>query len=398
MKVVQINAVCDYGSTGRIVSEISEYLDDHGVDNIILYGNGTSDRSNAKKIGNGFDHKIHALLSRITGKQGYFSKHATKKTLEYIDSFKPDIIHLHNLHGNYINLPVLFKYIIDKQIPVVITLHDCFFFTGKCVHYLIADCYRWQESCGHCPQLKNGNISWFFDRTAKMLKDKKEWYDRIKNIGVIGVSRWITGEARGSILRSSKELETIYNWIDLDKFYPHVSDVRKKLQIQSKYIILGVSISWSSEKGIDDFNRLADMLSDDFVIILVGAKTENINKKIFHIPRTTDIKMLSDLYAAADVFYNPTRRETFGKVTAEALSCGTPVVAYNTTACTELVPEECGYIEQIGDVDAVCKDIYDIVNSDYNYEKSCREFAERNFDKGKGLMETLNLYNRLIVE
>lgn len=398
MKVVQINAVCDYGSTGRIVAEISEYLSENGVDNIILYGNMYSNRRNAKKIGNDLDHKVHALLSRIIGMQGYFSTHNTKKVIRYIDNFKPDIIHLHNLHGNYINMPILFKYIIDNQIPIVITLHDCFFFTGKCVYYSIVGCERWKENCGRCPQLEKGNKSWFFDQTKKMLSNKKKWYESMKNLGVVGVSNWITNEAKQSILRNAKELTTIYNWIDLAVFYPHKSDIRRKLKIHSKYIVLGVAIGWSIEKGIDDFNKLADMLDDNFSIILVGEKIMPINEKIVHIPRTADVNMLSDLYAEADVFYNPTRRETFGKVTAEALSCGTPVVAYNTTACTELVPPTCGYIESIGDVEAVCRDIYSIVNSNCNYEKSCREFAESNFNKDRGLRETLDLYNRLIVE
>lgn len=396
MKIAQINAVCDFGSTGRIVSEMSDYLSDNNIENIILYGNGETKRNNAIKIGNKTDHKIHALLSRITGKQGYFSKKATKKALKYLDEFKPDIIHLHNLHNNYINLKLLFKYIEKNDIATVITLHDCFFFTGKCVYYSIVSCERWKKKCGKCPQLQSGNASWGADKTSEMLSDKKAWYSNIPNMGVIGVSKWVTDEAKQSILGKAKFLTTVYNWIDLKLFCPHKSDIRSRLNIGDKYIILGVSITWSNEKGLEDFNKLANMLDDRFQIVLVGAKNSPINEKILHIKRTENAYMLSDLYAAADVFYNPTRRETFGKVTAEALACGTPVIAYKTTACTELVHEECGYVEQIGDINSVYKDILKIIEGKFDYTEACRSFAVNNFDKNDRLSDTVKLYKELL--
>lgn len=398
MKIVQINAVCGFGSTGRIVDEISDFLTERGVENIILYGQGTSDRANAKKIGTDTDHKCHALLSRITGRQGYFSKSATKRILKYIRDFAPDIIHLHNLHSNFINLPELMEYAINAKCAVVITLHDCWFFTGNCTYYSIAGCEKWKYGCGQCPQLKRGNKSWFFDRTKSMLRDKSGWYEKIDRLGVIGVSGWITGEAEHSVMKNAYKLATIYNWVDLDVFYPHKTDIRKRLNIKSKYIILGVSIAWTKEKGADDFNKLAGMLDEDFTIVLVGKAEAPMNKRIYNIPRTNDINMLSDIYADADVFYNPTRRETFGKVTAEALACGTPVIAYNTTACTELVPADCGYIEQTGDIEAVKRDIYKIINGKTEYQTNCRRFAEDKFDKNKRLEDTLRLYNELIME
>ncbi len=395
MKVVQINSVCDYGSTGRIVREISDELTSRKIENHIVFSKGNTAGKNIYRMGNEIDRKIHAFLSRLLGMQGYFSHFATKKMLKFLDQVSPDIVHLHNLHANYINMPMLFKYLAKNDIATVITLHDTFMYTGKCVYYTIADCQRWTESCGKCPQLKSGNKSWLLDRTKKMYNDKKRWYNSLNKLAVIGVSNWISDEAEKSILKNANMIETVYNWIDLEVFYPHKSDIKKILGLENKHIILGVAISWSSEKGIDDFNILADMLGDDYKIVLVGRASEPVNKKILCIERTSDMQMLSDLYAAADVFYNPTRRETFGKVTAEALSCGTPVIVYKTTACPELVGDGCGYTESVGDVKAVYKDILKISDDKQNYTDRCRDFAEKSFDKSKKLNETIEVYQEI---
>lgn len=397
MRIVQINSVCDYGSTGHIVGEISDELTNRNIENYIVYSKGKSCRKNVYCMGNEFDRKIHAFLSRLLGMQGYFSYFATKKMLRFLDKTSPDIVHLHNLHSNFINMPMLFNYLIKKDIAAVITLHDTFMFTGKCVHYTIAGCKKWMECCGECPQLESGNKSWFFDKTNKMLCDKAEWYTNLKKLAVIGVSEWITNEAKQSILKNADIIETVYNWIDLKMFYPHQSDIRKKYNIKEKHIILGVSLSWSSEKGIDDFNRLADMLDERFKIVLVGRAAENVNKRILNIERTSDMQTLSDLYSAAEVFYNPTRRETFGKVTAEALACGTPVIVYNTTACPELVGDGCGYVEAVGDITAVYNDIIKIAGNKQKYTDKCRLFAEKSFDKIKKLDETIELYKNIYV-
>lgn len=396
MKVAQINAVCEFGSTGRIVCELSDYLHEQNIENQIFYGNGTTQRENAVYIGTPFDHKLHAILSRLSGKQGYFSRRATQRFLEQLKEFQPDIVHLHNLHGNYMNLPLLFDFLAENKIATVITLHDCFFFTGKCVHYTLADCNRWQSECGNCPQLQSGNPSWLFDKTKNMLQDKRRWLERILQLGIIGVSQWVTEEAEKSILTCASQIETIYNWIDVNTFAPHTSNIRKKLNLEGKFIILGVSVSWAQDKGVEDFNRLAALLDDRFQIVLVGQKVVALHEKILHIERTADVQMMSDLYAAADVFYNPTRRETFGKVTAEALACGTPVIVYDTTACPELVGEGCGYIEAIGDVETVRHRILDMQRVHKDYTLACRAFAEKNFAKDRLLKDTLDFYQELL--
>ena len=164
MKILQINAVNAVASTGRNASELGDYLIKNGHNSIIAYSKGPSVNPKYEyKIGNNLDVKIHGLLSRITGKQGYFSVQATKKLLRFMDKFEPDIVVLNNLHGNYINLPSLLTYLANKNIATVVVLHDCWFYTGKCCHYTSQNCYKWKDKCFKCPQLKKYNKSWLIE-------------------------------------------------------------------------------------------------------------------------------------------------------------------------------------------------------------------------------------------
>ena len=251
MKVLQINAVNGIRSTGRIITEISDYLNNNGHEGYVAYSVGLA-YMKGYQIGTSFDKKVHALCSRAFGNQSYYSRISTKKLIKYIANIRPDVIHLHNLHDNYINLKLLLDFLAIKDIPTVVTLHDCWFYTGKCTHYTVDNCYKWKIECGKCPRLRKDNKSWFFDRTAEMLVDKKEWFGSIPRLAVVGVSDWITNEAKDSLLSTGNIITRIYNWIDLDIFKPvGTTSLRKKLNLENKYIILGVSSGWSKAKGLD---------------------------------------------------------------------------------------------------------------------------------------------------
>lgn len=362
MKILQINAVSAISSTGRICSELSDYLNNNGHEGYIAYSVGIPYHK-GYKIGSRFDAKMHGLYSRVFGMQAYFSKNATRKLLIYISDLQPDVVHLHNLHSNYINLKMLLNYLAKKDIPTVITLHDCWFYTGKCTYYTVDNCYKWQTGCGGCPRLKQDNPSWFFDRTPIMLQDKKDWLRQIPRLAVVGVSDWITDEARKSFLSSAKVLTRIYNWIDLDVFKPvDGSTVRQKLGITDKYVILGVASGWSNRKGLDKFIELSNIIPPEMMIVLVGGLSSNINfpDNIIHIPETHNAAELAEYYSIADVYVHLSPEETFGKVIAEALSCGTPAIVFNSTACPEVVGDECGIILNEYHTSAVLKAILTI--------------------------------------
>lgn len=402
MKVLQINAVYEKFSTGRNCKELHEYMISCGIDSYVaapFLGN-LSDHSFL--IGNKIDWKMHALLSRTTGKQGYFSYLSTHKLINYIDKIKPDVIHLNNLHGNYINLPMLLKYIADKNIATVLTLHDSWFYTGKCVYYIEFGCDRWKEHCGNCPALRAGNPSLFFDRSQSLLKEKEQLFSKINKLAVIGVSQWVTDDASVSILKNAKIIKCIYNWIDLDRFKPQDTQQYKiSLGLENKFIILGIAMSWNEQKGINVFQKLAELLPDDCKIVLVGdcSAVKEKNPKIDFLGTVEDVNVLSQIYAMAGVFVNPTIQETFGKTTAEALACGTPVVAYDGTATPELVgrDESCGYLVNQNKAECYCEKILKVKeNTKEYYSDFARNRAVNLFSKEKNIEEYINVYKSLI--
>lgn len=400
MKVLQINAVSGIRSTGRIVTEISDYLDNNEHEGYIAYSDGIPYKK-GYKIGSKIEKKLHGLLSRLFGTQAYFSKYGTKKLLDYINKIEPDIIHLHNLHGNYINLKILIKYIKDNDIPTVITLHDCWFYTGKCTHYTVDNCYKWKTECGKCLRLKKDNKSWFFDRTSKMLIDKKVWFGNIPRLAVVGVSDWITNEAKESILSSATIITRIYNWIDLDVFKPVCTEkLKQSPPFKDKFIILGVASSWSSAKGIDKFIELAENIQDDMIIVLIGnIKNEAaLPKNVIHLDETHNINELVEYYSMADVFVNLSLEESFGKVTVEALACGTPAIVFNATANSELVADGCGYVCDSNDMKEVLYNIITIkTKGKKEYSSNCTNFVKMNFNIIERIQDYVKLYEDLNV-
>lgn len=398
MKILQINAVNGIGSTGRNCAEMTEYLIEKGHDCYTAYSMGMN-LKNSKCISPKWECKYHAFMSRLTGLQGYFSYFSTKNTIKLIKKVQPDIVHLNNLHSNYVNLNKLLKYLAEHDIATVVTLHDCWFFTGKCTHYTEQKCYKWQTGCDHCPQLKTDNKSWFFDRTFKMWTDKKNGFQKIPRLAVVGVSDWLTKEAEKSFLSSAQIIQRVYNWIDLDVFCPaEVSNLRKKLGLQEKFVILGVASGWSDKKGLSSFLELSKYLEEDEMIILVGKlNTEHLPNNILHIDATNNVQELAEYYSLADVFLQLSLEETFGKVVAEALACGTPVVTVDSTANGELVGNGCGIVLEKRNLEKMKDAIRQIkTNRKEYYSEKCRKFAEINFDKKSCIDQIIKLYGRLL--
>lgn len=402
MKVLQINAVNKIGSTGRNCYETSEYILKNGGECVTAFSSGSiCNPLNEFVIGDKKDIKIHGLLSRISGKQGYFSVNATSKLIKYIGGFAPDVVLLGNLHGNYINLPMLLEYLAKNDIPTVAVLHDCWFYTGKCCHYTVDGCYKWQESCGNCPSLKKYNKSWFFDKTSKMLEDKKRLFNQIPRLAVVGVSDWIANEAKiAPVFKNAKEITRIYNWIDLKTFYPReTATLKEKLGLTDKKVILCVAAGWNNEKGLQTIIKLSEKLADSQRLIIVGNIPADIsfNDRTIHLDRTDNVNDLAEYYSLADVFVQPSLEETFGKVSAEALACGTPIVCFDSTANPELVGEGCGQVVPVGDVDGMYEAVNLVSENDKGlYSKKCIDFARQNFDKETNIKQYISLFERLL--
>lgn len=401
MKILQINAVYNIGSTGRNTTELHYALLERDFDSYVACSMaGIVNEDRLFMIGDRKDRKIHALFSRLSGKQAYFSTKATKKLIDFMDKIKPDVVHLGNLHANFINLPLLLKYLEKNDIATVITLHDFWFMTGKCVHFIEADCYKWKTECENCPNLKSGNSSWFFDRTNKMFNDKLSLINKIKRLAVIGVSDWVTESAKESpIFKNAKIIQKIYNWVDFENFrQKDVSQLKDKLGITNEFVVLGVATIWDARKDLNSFIKLSQQLPENSKIVIVGLIPEGISlpDNMIAVGRTESVEELVDYYNLADVFVTLSAEETFGKVSVEALGCGTPVVCYKATANIEVVGEGCGYLVEKGNLNGIGEAVNKIyVDGKEKYSDKCINFARSNFDKQKLIDEHIALYNEL---
>jgi len=401
MKILQINAVYNKSSTGRNVWELHEFLLERGHDSRIAAADVDRSEGHLYKIGNLADRKIHALFSRITGLQGYFSKGATKRLLQYMNDFEPDVVMLGNLHGNYIHIPLLLKYLKKRNVATVVVLHDCWFYTGKCVHYYYSDCDRWLNKCGKCPELKSGNKSWFFDRTNKMLSDKEKLFREIPRLAFVGVSDWITQEVSRSVIgKNALFCKRVYNWIDFNKFYVEDSKAESGLfAYPGKQVILGVSGEWNEAKRLSHFLRVAERLDENKVIVLVGNldSQKKIPANVVSVGKVNSVDELRKYYNRAEVFLNLSGAESFGKVAAEALACGTPVVCYNSTANGELVGNGCGYVVPENDIEAVVGAVNKICsNGKKVHSEECIRYAKANFEKRKNVLEYEKVFCQVV--
>ncbi|MGD9678800.1 MAG: glycosyltransferase [Vulcanibacillus sp.] len=395
LKVVQINTVSGVGSTGRNVLELAESIKHHGIETLIAYGYGTTSYENSYKIVTFLGSKIHNLLSRLTGLQGYFSYFATKKFTKILSRFSPDLVHINNLHGNYINLKVLYSYLSKNNIPIVYTLHDCWAFTGKCAHYIDVSCNKWQTECSHCPKVHDYPKSLFFDRTSKIFNDKKKFYF-VNNITFIGVSKWIMNEAQKSPLLGDK-ITYVYNWIDLSIFkYDYDIRLKTKYNIpENKIVILGVSGKWSINKGIEKWNDLSDVIDDRYTLVLVGNMDRGIklSSKIINIKYTKNQIELAKLYSAADIYLSLSKAESFGKTIAESLACGTPVIVKDVSALPELVGDRCGETIKSESVEELLKAIEKISKKGKGfYREYCVNYATANFSRETSINRYYNIY------
>ncbi|WP_026810764.1 glycosyltransferase [Arenibacter latericius] len=401
IKLLQINSVVNTGSTGRIAEDIGEYVMSMGWESYIAYGRyGNKSNSKLIRFGSKCSNYNHVLLTRLFDKHGFGSKSATQNLIQKIETINPDIIHLHNLHGYYINLQVLFNYLSTKTTPVIWTLHDCWSFTGHCVHFENIQCLKWQVLCTKCPQKKSYPKSLLYDNSNINYLMKKELFNSVKNLTIVPVSYWLQNLVEKSFL-NKKNIKTIHNGVDTKIF----NNIKSKsvidlYNLQDKFIILGVANIWGNGKGLNDFIKLSNYTNKDEIIVLIGLNNNQIKSlpdNILGIKQTESVSELCDFYCAADVFVNPTYQDSFGLVNIESLSCGTPVITYQTGGSPETISDETGIVVEQGNIKGLLNAIRHIKDlTKEHYSDACIQRAQKVFDKNLKYKEYFDLYNDLL--
>ena len=403
LTLLQISIEVNSGSVGKIAEQIGETVLENGWSSFITYArNNNPSKSEVIKIGDKFDLYRHGLETRIFDNHCFSSKSATKELIRTIQEIKPDIIHLHHLHGYFINIEILFQYLKECNIPVVWTFHDCWSFTGHCAYFDYVGCDKWKTACHHCEQKKEYPASFVFDRSQHNFIDKKRIFNSVEDITIVPVSHWLSGKVKESFLKNFPS-RVIQNGIDLSTFYPKGSrdTIERLYNVTGKFIILGVASTWEKRKGLEEFVKLNELLDKEvYAIILVGlseSQIQKLPKSIIGIQRTESVSQLADLYSGADVFMNPTLEDTFPTTNLESLACGTPVITYATGGSVESVHENTGVIIDKGDIHGLIRAIKIIESKGKSfYENSCRESAIVNFDRKIKFNEYLELYKNIL--
>ncbi|AEE17641.1 glycosyltransferase [Treponema brennaborense] len=390
--LLQINTVINSGSTGHIAEELGNLVMQSGWKSYIAYGrNPRPSSSESIRIGSKWSVYSHVLITRLFDRHGFGSYFATKKLIKQIKKIKPDIIHLHNIHGYYLNIKVFFEYLKTLYIPVVWTLHDCWAFTGHCSHYTAGCCSKWQAECFECPQEKQYPKS-FFDNSRKNYNDKKRLFSGIKNLTLITPSEWLAEEVGKSFL-GSYAVKVIHNGIDLNVFKPSLS-LKKE-----EPVILGVASTWTDRKGFYDFIKLSKLLKTGEQIVLIGVNEKQkamLPQNIVGISRTENQQQLAEWYRRVVCFLNLTYEDNFPTTNIESLACGTPVITYRAGGSPEIIDENTGFVTEAGDIAAVRECITKIENAGKElYLALCRSRAVDFFDKECNFKKYIKLYNDL---
>ena len=397
MRVLQINSVCGVGSTGRIATDLYKVLEEQGHECLIAYGRGTAPEGiNSYKIGTNLDNYLHVARTRLLDQHGYGSKKPTIELVKKIKEYDPDVIHLHNLHGYYLNLEVLFNYLAESNKPVIWTLHDCWSFTGHCAYFDYIECDKWKHECRNCPQKKTYPNSYVLDNSYQNFNQKKELFTRLNNLTIITPSQWLANLVKQSFL-NKYPVQVINNGIDLDIFKPATSNLKERYGISDKFIILGVASIWDKRKGLDVFLELTKYLNNDEQIILIGLSNEQLSilpADIIGISRTNNIQELVEFYSMADIFFNPTKEDNFPTTNLEALACRIPVITFDTGGSGECLDESCGAVVEKENIEKAIEEIRRIIKIKHIKEMCSNKALQ--YDKYQKYNEYIKLYEGML--
>ena len=401
MKIAQVNVNFDFSSTGKIVKDLMTGLDNLGHSTMAFFGRGPgSQRDNVYRISSKAEVLLHVLGTRISGLTYGFSPLSTRRLIDHLERFMPDVVHLHNLHGYYVNLHPFVDYLKSKRIPTVWTSHCESMYTGKCGHAL--DCENWKTECRNCPDLKGYPRSWLFDFTNRMFHEKKEMFANFDHLHMVAVSEWLANRMRQSILQH-KPISVVHNGVDVTTFRRrNTNDLRASLGLTNEYVVLTVGSDLLSEhKGgrwvLDIAKRNA---KEEIVFVMVGV--DKVLRKLPHnvrmIPSVFDQNLLAKYYSLADVLCLTSSKETFSMVSAEALACGTPVIGFDSGAPKEVALPGFGEFVPFPDLEALQSLLMRVKTGETNLksQSECVQFAQERYSSVSIVKAYESIYQRLV--
>lgn len=401
MKLLQINTVANSGSTGRIAEEIGKVVLNQGGESIMAYGRGNpTSSSKLYQIGSQLDTYRHGAHTMLTGKHGFASKEATKDLIREIEKWKPDVIGLHNLHGYYINIQLLFNFIRESNIPTLWTLFDCWAFTGHCTYFDDINCEKWVKQCHTCPKTGNYPKSLWVDNSKWNFATKKALFSGLNNLEIIVHSNWLHDLVKRSYL-GDYQVHVSPSAINLNLFKPtENSHLYKTYNLGVKKILLGCASSWTNRKGFKDFLELSKDISKHYQLVMIGLNAKELQQlpsNIIGLSRTNSIEELAAWYSLAEVFLNLTTQDNFPTTNLEALACGTPVITYDTGGSPEAIDESTGIVIPKGSVQAIIPAVERLEKLDKEVlQQSCRDRAVKLFNAETRYLDYHNIYNSLL--
>jgi len=397
MKVLQINSFFSAGGPPRIVNGIYDVLKSEGIEcKIAAAREKVYAEADSIRIGSKVGVYMNALKARLLDNEGFNAVRDTQRLIQQIKEYNPDIIHLHNLHGYYINVEILFDYLRQCGKPIVWTLHDCWAMTGHCAYFEAAKCNQWKTACINCTQLKTYPVSVGAGRVGKNYALKQKCFSGIENLTIVTPSAWLAEYVKQSLL-SEYDVKVIHNGISLQQFSGKKGSFIERHNLQGKRILLGVAQVWNERKGFNDFLKLAEMLNDEFKIVLVGLSQKQINElpsSILGIERTNSVEELAEIYSSSDIFVNFTYEDNFPTVNIESLACGTPVLTYKTGGSPEAIDDTCGWVVEQGDLHSAVQIIKNMQDKS-RYTESCIKRSKK-FDRDARYREYIELYTELL--
>lgn len=386
MKIVQINAVCGMGSTGEITVKISNMLNEHNIENYVFYTYGKSKYEQGVKYSTNLTVGLNAVMAKVLGNYGFNSHFSTKKLIRKLKQIKPDIIHLHNIHGHDVNLKTFFKYLKESGVRVIWTFHDCWAFTGYCMHFDLLNCRKWESVCNECPQ-KN-NYSLFVDKSKKLFNLKKSIFTDIEDMTIVTPSEWMASLAKKSYMNKFP-IKIINNGTNTDIFYRRNTNIRQQFGVGEKYLVFGIV-----KGNYDLFMNLADKMEDKYQLVLAGlskSQLQKLPKNIIGIGKIKSRDEMAEFFSASDVFVNMTLQDTFPTVNLESLACGTPVITFNTGGSPEAVDDKTGIVVQKGNVTELYEAVCTICNGEDRSE-ACIKRARELYNAKERFADYLDLY------